>query len=324
MILNVITTHKKIEIIIYLHIQCQLLQLIMIQTKQDYRKLSKNETKIHVEINNKIIISNKIKKIKFEKFDKNAIIPNSAIFLELIFNFNKKIKIPKNIIKLSYFKESNIIYKININNLIFLRIKNDKIKNINGLGNIHTLNLSCCEKIKDTSSLGNVHTLNLMHCENITDVSTLGNVHILEIGNCNNIKDLSSLVNVHTLDLYGTTMTNVNEFKNVHKLILTYNRNIEDVSELGNVHTLELNCCENLSDVNELGNVHTLELSETAVMDVNSLGNVHTLDLSYTDVTDINKLTNVHTLDLTNCKNVKDVRALKNVHVLILSKNQKK
>jgi hypothetical protein len=44
MILNVITTHKKIEIIIYLHIQCQLLQLIMIQTKQDYHKLTIHNT----------------------------------------------------------------------------------------------------------------------------------------------------------------------------------------------------------------------------------------------------------------------------------------
>ena len=51
--------------------------------------------------------------------------------------------------------------------------------------------------------LGNVHTLNLMCCQNITDVSMLGNVHTLDIRNCKKITDVSFVRNVHTLKTGG-------------------------------------------------------------------------------------------------------------------------
>jgi hypothetical protein len=108
----------------------------MINNKQYYRNLSKNETKIHINFDKKIIISNKI-------------------------------KTPKNVIKLIYPRISNIIYKININNFISLNICNDKIKDVSALGNVHILYLSGTN-IKDVSALGNVHTLDLSYCKNIT------------------------------------------------------------------------------------------------------------------------------------------------------------
>jgi hypothetical protein len=213
----------------------------MIRSEQDYRNLSKNETKIGIMlINKKIIISNKIKKIKIDYLNKNIIIPKSIIFAEFDYKLNfNKIKIPKNMLKLSYHIKSNIIYKININNFIFLNIQNNRIKDISALGNIHTLFLMRCKNIKDVSVLGNIHTLNLCFCENIKDVNALGNVHTLNLSCCKNITNASALENVHTLTLYGTNITDVNTLKGVNKLILSKKQNnIKGVDKLNNIKYL--------------------------------------------------------------------------------------
>jgi hypothetical protein len=153
----------------------------MINTKQDYRNLSKNKTNITITFDKKIIISNKITKIQFHNFNKNIIISNSVQFIDFCYDFKQKIKIPKNVINFSYSRKSNIIYKINTNNFVFLKIWNNKIKDVSALGNVYTLLLFNCQNIKDVSALGNVYTLHLFNCQNIKDVSTLGNVHTLNL-----------------------------------------------------------------------------------------------------------------------------------------------
>jgi hypothetical protein len=99
--------------------------------------------------------------------------------------------------KLSYVQKSNIIYKINTNNFIFLKFCNNKINDVSALGNVYTLNLFHCKNITDVSTLGNVHTLDLCYCENIKDVSVLENIHelILSIDQ-KNIKGVDKLKNI--------------------------------------------------------------------------------------------------------------------------------
>lgn len=73
------------------------------------------------------------------------------------------------------------------------------IKNVQRLGNVHTLNLSYCDNLTDVSCLGNVHSLNLSFCYKITDISFLGNVHTLNLTGCDKITDISSLCNVNII-----------------------------------------------------------------------------------------------------------------------------
>ena len=53
----------------------------------------------------------------------------------------------------------NIKFRINL--------RYSKIKDVSMLGNVHTLNLSCCSNITDVSMLDNVINLDLSYCRNI-------------------------------------------------------------------------------------------------------------------------------------------------------------
>lgn len=150
--------------------------------------------------------------------------------------------------------------------------------------------------VRNVNALGNIHSLQLINCYAICDVGMLGTVHTLNLHRCINAGGLNMLGHVHSLDLSCTDVVNVSMF--------------------GNVHTLNLNRCCNVVNVSALGNVHSLNLSYTSVTDVSALGRVHTLDLSQTSVSDVSALGNVHSLDISYCPYVKDISALGNVHSL--------
>ena len=163
-------------------------------------------------------------------------------------------------------------YIPNTNSQLYIKIRNKILKNVNILGNVHTLDIVYCKSIHYINGLGNVHTLDLERTH-ITDegIKHLGKVHTLNLSGCNKITD-------------------------------------EGVKYLGKVHTLNLSGCNKITDVGvkHLGKVHILNISHCDFITdegVKFLGNCHTLNVCGLDITEksIKYLSNCHTLHLGRC-----------------------
>ena len=244
-----------------------------IESLTEYKILSRKVTDIIIGFDGKFIIRNNIKKIELKHYYDYKIIkiPNSVIkfkygkdgyhgvniknfknipnSVKYLHSYGLKIKIPNKII---YF--SGECLKINVNYCLYLFPHSSrKIKNVSGLGNVHTLTLSDTS-VTDVSGLGNVHKLDLCPSE-VTNVSDLGKVHTLYLRFSFNVTDVSMLGKVHTLSLRDLDITDVSNLGNVHTLDLGDTK-VKDVSMLKNVHILELSRnMRNIKGVNELKNI---------------------------------------------------------------------
>ena len=184
-------------------------------------------------------------------------------------------------------------YIPNTNSQLYIKIRNKILKNVNILGNVHTLDLERTHITDEgVKYLGKVHTLNLSGCNKITDegVKYLGKVHILNISHCDFITDegVKFLGNCHTLNVCGLDITekSIKYLSNCDTLHLgrcgklpngmyalfrgfgvnyypectTINDN--DLKYISTCATIHLRGCSNITNIgiSHLGNIETLKL----------------------------------------------------------------
>lgn len=212
------------------------------------------------------------------------------------------------------------------------------IKDINELGNVHSLRLHSCKSINnkaiDVKPLSNVYNLTLNSIFDIINIDELDCVNALYITNCSSTpyKAFANICNVHTFkysNYWGRA--SIDSLKYVHTLAISIPySSCNNLANLANVHTLNLSKCNNTNiDLDKckgfsaLGDVHNLDLSyfnDLRDENLDTLGSVHTLNLyGVHSICNINALSGVYNLDLCKCKNIMDVTALGNVNKLCLS-----
>jgi hypothetical protein len=133
-------------------------------------------------------------------------------------------------------------------------------------------------------------------------------VNTLKLYDCNNISDVGTQLRVsicHSLILMKCgSITKLDSFSHLQKVIISYNHSIEDVRPLKDVAYVMLFCCTSIINYDALG------------------GNHKFLDLSFTyQVTSALNFVTVYTLKLCGCTSIEDFTVFRNalVHELHLS-----
>ena len=192
----------------------------------------------------------------------------------------------------------------------FVDIPFTGITDINGLSNVHKLNLSNSWNLFDVSSLKNLHTLDIRRCKNVSDVSSLRNLHTLDMSLCTNVLDVSNLKSLHTLDIsYCCNIYDVSELCNLYELNISYT-SVYNIDNLKNVKILNVSGCCNLLEIGVELNCHTIDLSYTKIICVDNLKRVKNICLNHSKVEDVSKLTNVYKLIMLGCPNVRNLEKL--------------
>lgn len=147
------------------------------------------------------------------------------------------------------------------------------IKNLNGLGNIHTLMFikcfndnidgcftdvriicnvkhltfyQCSIPQNSINLMGNIHTLHLIACYGFVNVSALKTVHNLVLDSCNKIEDLNILKTVNTLTLRDFKFPiDICKFNKVHNLtIINMKIFLNNISDLDNITVFTVIDCK--------------------------------------------------------------------------------
>jgi hypothetical protein len=134
-----------------------------------------------------------------------------------IINANKLKFIDTLIFKSNRFVIHGCIDIKNFGSVKTLILKNNNIKRLDGLQNVHTLDISGCGKIIDISMLYNVHTLCITDCKEIKNVGSLRKLRILIINK--EVYGLNLLANLRELYLSNDLLHNKKMTGEVKKLI---------------------------------------------------------------------------------------------------------
>lgn len=163
------------------------------------------------------------------------------------------------------------------------------LTNLEGLCNIHTLQITSFSKLTTLPlSFQNLQELSLINCPSLTDIHAIQEVPIIHIENCPSISDISMLGKQIRLTLQKCSgITNISHLSKIHTLSLSSCPQIESVSGLGKVPSLLLMDCP-INNFHELTENRCLKLLQYhSILDYSIFNNIIELYFHSCNIADL-------------------------------------
>eukprot|EP00041_Stephanoeca_diplocostata_P040256 m.1638929 g.1638929 ORF g.1638929 m.1638929 type:complete len:1818 (+) comp32099_c0_seq1:199-5652(+) len=112
------------------------------------------------------------------------------------------------------------------------------------------LTLESFPKLRELRGLGSVHSLSLLDCPSITDVAPLRNVHTIVLQNCPRLRDISPLTTCQVVTLENLKRVDcVRALANAQEVTLKNCPSVSTVSALCNVPRVHIEACEGVTQM---------------------------------------------------------------------------
>lgn len=126
------------------------------------------------------------------------------------------------------------------------------LKELKGLGTVHTLTVRKCPSIIDAATLGNVHTLVLDSCEKLRDVSALSSCIDVTLANLQRVLDVRALASCTRVSLVSCQgVTDVSSLSGVTEVSLSKCHSVTSLA-LAGCRRVFVSACEGIQDLTGL------------------------------------------------------------------------